>query len=49
MKITKGDKSIDIPGWALLVGALVVDNLATNIIRLRALKIMSKGNEKEES
>lgn len=47
MEITKGDKTIKIPGWALFVGALVVDNIVTNIIRLKALKTCTKNNGEE--
>ena len=38
MKITKGDKTIVIPGWALLVGALVVDNAICNVCKLISYK-----------
>ena len=48
MEFTKGDKTIKIPGWAFLVGALIVDNVATNLIRLKALKVCSNC-KKEES
>ena len=33
MTIGKRDKSIIIPGWALLVGLIVVDNIAVNICK----------------
>lgn len=36
MKITKGDKTIIIPGWALVVSALVVDNIVTNICKAKS-------------
>ena len=48
MKLTKGDKTIEIPGWMLLIGAIIVDNTVTNLIRLNALKSVTK-NQTEES
>lgn len=33
MLIRKGDKATKIPNWLLLVGVLVVDNIAGNICR----------------
>lgn len=31
MRIVKGDKIVSIPGWALFIGLIVVDNIASNI------------------
>ena len=31
MRITKGDKTIIIPNWAIVIGALVADNIVSNI------------------
>ena len=33
MKITKGNNSYDIPGWAVFVGLIVVDNIVGNICK----------------
>jgi hypothetical protein len=33
MKITKGDKSVTIPGLLVVLGLLVLDNVAGNICR----------------
>lgn len=38
MKITKGDKTVSIPGWALLVCALVVDNIVANVCKVMVAK-----------
>lgn len=45
MRITNGNKVIDIPNWVLLVGALVVDNIVVNVCRTNALKTLSKEKE----
>ena len=42
MRVQKGDKVVIIPAWLLFVGAIVVDSMATNLIRLNALKSMSR-------
>lgn len=47
MNIKKGDKTINIPGWAILVGLLVVDNLATNVCKIANNKVLVKLSEKE--
>lgn len=44
MRITKGDKTVNIPGWALLVGALVVDNIVANICKTVCYKKEEKAN-----
>lgn len=48
MKITKGDKTIVIPGWTLLVGALVVDNIVANVCKTSAYKKFLKTEKKNE-
>lgn len=42
MLIRKGDKTAEIPNWLLLVGVLVVDNIAGNICKT----IIAKKGEK---
>lgn len=34
MVIKKGDKSVHIPGWAIVLGLLVVDNVAANVCKV---------------
>ena len=46
MRIVKGDKTIDIPNWALLVGALVIDNIIANVCRTKALKATVQKDKK---
>lgn len=46
MRIAKGDKVIDIPNWALLVGILAVDNIVANICRSNAFKAITKKEKK---
>jgi hypothetical protein len=39
--IIKGkNRSVEIPGWAVLVGLLIVDNMATNVCTLKQTKIL---------
>lgn len=50
MKIPVGSRSvIHISGWAVVAAALIIDNTVTNLIRLRALKIVSETKEEEIS
>ena len=42
MKIQKGDKVVIIPAWLLVIGALVVDNIATNVLKVKVVKSLSK-------
>ena len=42
MNITKGDKTFRIPGWALIIGALVVDNIVVNVCNTINYKNYSK-------
>ncbi len=42
MKIGKGDKYVYIPGWALIVGALLVDNVVCNVCKVAAYKLSKK-------
>ena len=47
MKIPVGNKTVvQVSGWAVVAAALILDNVATNICRLKALQIV--GNVKEE-
>ena len=48
MKITKGDKTINIPGWALFVGALVVDNIVANVCKTVSYRNHCNTMKKEE-
>ncbi len=49
MKIPVGNKTVvQISGWAVVAAALILDNVATNIIRLKALQIVENTKEKEE-
>ena len=49
MNVPVGNKTvIKVPGWAVVATALILDNTITNIIRLKALSIASKNQEKEE-
>ena len=38
MLIKSGDKSVHIPGWAILLTLLVVDNVAANVCRVKMVK-----------
>ena len=50
MKIPVGNKTvIQISGWAVVATALVLDNIAANIIRLKALQVVAKIQEEEIS
>lgn len=53
MKITKGDKTIDISGVGIFLGLLVVDNIVVNICKTKSYKNLCKAlkneEEKEES
>ncbi len=49
MKITKGDKTINIPSWILLVGVLAVDNIVVNVCKTSAAKKLLDVQKKEES
>ena len=46
MKISKGDKTCEIPNWALLIGLLVVDNLATNVCKTISCVTSNKNDKK---
>ena len=49
MNVPVGNQTvIKVSGWAVLATALILDNTITNIIRLKALSIVSKNQEKEE-
>ena len=54
MRITKGDKTIEIPDLALFVGALISDNVVVNICKTISYKNFVDGvkevsKEKEET
>lgn len=38
MLIRKGDKSVHISGWLILIGLLIVDNVAANVCRVKMVK-----------
>ena len=39
--IIKGkNRSVEIPGWVVLVGLLIVDNMTTNVCKLKQTKIL---------
>ena len=46
MKIVKGNGSVDIPNWLIVVGVIVVDNIVANICNT-AGRIKSKSEETE--
>lgn len=48
MRITKGDKTIVIPGWTLFVGALVLDNIVANVCKTSAVTKLLKAEKKNE-
>ena len=49
MKIPVGNKTvIQVSGWAVVATALILDNTIANIIRLKALSIVSKNQEEKE-
>ncbi len=49
MNIPVGSKNvIHISGWAVVAAALIIDNTVTNLIRLRALKIVAETKEDKE-
>ena len=49
MNIPVGNKNvIHISGWAVVAAALIIDNTVTNLIRLRALKIVAETKENKE-
>ena len=37
MRITKGNTSINIPNWLIVIGLLVVDNATCNICKVKSL------------
>ena len=47
MKITKGDKTVNIP--SILVGVLALDNIVVNICKASAAKKLLDVTEKKES
>lgn len=49
MRITKGDKTINIPGWTLFVGALVLDNIVVNACKTISYRNLCKTLEKLET
>lgn len=51
MRITKGDKDINIPNWIIFMGILAVDNIASNVLTVinnkNVVKSMGKKDEEE--
>lgn len=48
MRITKSDKDIYIPNWLVFMGILVVDNVASNVLKVIDNKTVTKVVEKVE-
>ena len=52
MRITKGDKTTDIPAWVLVLGIIVVDNIVANVCSMvnfnKRCDTVSKVSEEEE-
>lgn len=46
MKIVKGNGSVDIPNWLIVVGVIVVDNIVANICNTVG-GVKSKSNDTE--
>lgn len=47
MKLAKGDKVISIPGWAVFIGLIVVNNMVSNICKtVTNNNILKYGDEK---
>lgn len=40
MTIKGKNRTIDIPGWAVFMGLLVVDNVAANVCKVKCTKIL---------
>ena len=49
MRITKGDKTVSIPAWAVVIGLLVVDNVVVNVCKTVGISKLAKSEKKEES
>lgn len=53
MRITNGNKQIDIPNWAIFVGVVVADNIIANVCKVvdnrNLYKAKSKAEKDEES
>lgn len=49
MEIKKGDNSVNIPAWAIILGLLVVDNIAVNVCKAVSYKNLTNVLKKEES
>lgn len=53
MRITNGNKQIDIPNWAIFVGVVVTDNIIANVCKVvdnrNLYKTNSKAKKEEES
>ena len=48
-EITKGDKTVNIPSWIILVGVLALDNIVVNVCKTSAAKKLLDVTEKKES
>lgn len=51
MKLAKGDKTMIIPTWAVVMGLIVVDSMVTNVLKVvdnhnmyKAVKNQEKGS-----
>ena len=48
MRITTDGKDINIPNWIIFAGILVVDNIASNVLRVINNKNIAKSMDKNE-
>ena len=48
MKITKGDKTVNIPSQIILVGVLALDNIVANVCKASAVTKLLKAEKKNE-
>lgn len=48
MKITKGDKTIEVSGAVLLIGALLIDNVVANVCKAKSYKNFCKAVKNEK-
>ena len=48
-EITKGDKTVNISSWIILVGVLALDNIVVNVCKTSAARKLLDVTEKKES
>ena len=48
MKITKGDKTVNIPSWIILVDVLALDNIVANVCKASTVTKLLKTEKKNE-